>query len=66
MTREIFSEWTKAELKQQPRCYCDCHTHPGAYPTTEQCPCYVCGHVNEFGYMPGSVLEGWVKYWRLL
>lgn len=65
MTRELVSEWTEQELAQQERCFCDCHTYPGVYPTTEQRPCSLCEHVNAFGYMPGISREGWVKYWRL-
>lgn len=61
---DIYSEWTQAELARQPRCFCDCHTHPGAYPTTEHRPCGICGHVNQLGYFPGYARDGWVEYWR--
>lgn len=63
MIKIIASEWTEEELKTKKRCFCDCHTHPGTYPTTVERPCSVCSHVNHFGYMPGS--NGWVQYWLL-
>lgn len=62
---DTYSEWTEEELKLQPRCFCECHTHPGTYPTTEERPCRVCRHVNAQGYFPGFPREGWVRYWSL-
>jgi hypothetical protein len=64
-TGRIHSEWTKEELKDKPRCHCDCHTSPGTYPTTESRPCNSCGHVHELGYFPADRFSGWVEYWRL-
>ena len=60
----FFSEWTESELCGQPRCHCDCHAHPGTYPTSEEKPCSVCGHVHIQGYFPGYAADGWVEYWR--
>lgn len=37
------------------RCFCSCHTHPGAYPP----PCGVCGHDDRQGSFPGPLHEGW-------
>jgi len=47
-------------------CYCVCHTHPSAYPTSTGHPCYACGHVHEQGRMIGSINDGWVGrvIWR--
>lgn len=60
-----FSEWTEKELLSKARCRCDCHTYPGVYPTSEDRPCHVCGHVNTWGYFPDSNQNrGWVEYWR--
>ena len=58
-------EWTDAELRGKKRCHCDCHAHPGVYPTTDRRPCGVCGHVNAWGYFPGFERDGWVEYWRM-
>lgn len=60
----FFCEWTEWELKDKELCFCPCHTEPGIYPTTEKDPCHHCQHVNEFGYMPWSIRDGWVEYWR--
>jgi hypothetical protein len=60
----IFSEWTEKELLHRKTCYCDCHSHPGTYPTDEEHPCHVCGHVNMWGYFPYPQNTGWVEYWR--
>lgn len=63
MIKIFFSEWTEEELKEKDVCYCDCHQHPGTYPTNENNPCHVCHHVNEYGYLPYKQ-GGWVEYWR--
>lgn len=65
MTVVYVSEWADWELEGMERCFCDCHTHPGTYPTTRERPCGVCGHVNLYGYFPGTSREGWVEYWQL-
>lgn len=62
--RIFFSEWTDLELKNLSHCSCACHSEPGVYATNEQNPCSVCGHINEYGYFPGALTEGWVEYWR--
>lgn len=65
MTEKIyFGEWAEEELLKQKRCFCECHTYPGVYPTAESQPCHVCLHVNEHGYFPGFSSMGWVEYWR--
>lgn len=60
----FFSEWTDEELLDKERCFCECHNYPGVYPTNENNACHYCHHVNEQGYLPWSVKNGWVEYWR--
>jgi hypothetical protein len=43
-------------------CFCACHVYPGTYPTSQQRPCSMCGHVNEEGYVSGwNGRNGWVR-----
>lgn len=44
---------------QDKRCYCDCHSYPGTYPTNESRPCWSCGHVHSQGEMVGGYRDGW-------
>lgn len=48
------------EMKNAPRCTCDCHTHPGSY----RCePCGVCGHYHSQGQWVGNVIYGhWIGH----